>query len=153
MVDWKRAIYCSYKCHHIHRGVVASSKTHKTCHWCKRNLLVDSFYRNKNRDGIGVSSHCIECRIAISRKRRSEGRYLYPSKNYPNKKERPWFKNKAKYLVRTAIKNGRMVRMPCEICADIKVEAHHPDYNKPYDVKWLCKKHHAEEHRIKLSKE
>lgn len=45
--------------------------------------------------------------------------------------------------VYNAIKRGKLVRMPCEICGkDSSVHAHHEDYNFPLDVIWLCQKHH-----------
>lgn len=28
-----------------------------------------------------------------------------------------------------------------------EAQAHHEDYTKPFDVVWLCTKHHAERHR------
>ena len=46
-----------------------------------------------------------------------------------------------------AIKQGRLARMPCEICGVAKVDAHHDDYSKPLDVRWLCRSHHLEFHR------
>jgi ribosomal protein S27AE len=42
---------------------------------------------------------------------------------------------------------GRLIRQPCEVCGEKKVEAHHDDYDKPLDVRWLCPAHHAETHR------
>ncbi len=36
-------------------------------------------------------------------------------------------------------------RQPCW-CGE-PGEAHHPDYGKPLNVIWLCRKHHAEIHR------
>jgi hypothetical protein len=52
----------------------------------------------------------------------------------------------ARYAVRKAIKNGKITRMPCEVCGGLKVDAHHDDYSKPLEVRWLCKKHHREVH-------
>lgn len=49
--------------------------------------------------------------------------------------------------VRYAILKGRLTRGPCESCGSEKSEAHHPDYNKPLDVTWLCRACHAKEHR------
>jgi hypothetical protein len=45
-----------------------------------------------------------------------------------------------------AIKSGKLTRLPCEACGEIKAEAHHEDYSKPFDVKWLCRKCHATAH-------
>lgn len=48
-----------------------------------------------------------------------------------------------------------LIRQPCEVCgisgkSDKNrhiVHAHHDDYNKPLDVRWLCKNHHFEWHK------
>ena len=40
-----------------------------------------------------------------------------------------------------------MTRQPCEVCGNAKAQAHHDDYGKPLDVRWLCTTHHAEWHR------
>jgi hypothetical protein len=50
---------------------------------------------------------------------------------------------KARNLVNNAIRDGRLIREPCEICGE-KAEAHHPDYQKPLEIRWLCFKHHRE---------
>lgn len=56
----------------------------------------------------------------------------------------------ARMKVRDAIKSGHLTRLPCERCHASKTEGHHPDYTKPLDVIWLCKKCHVAEHaRIK----
>lgn len=49
-------------------------------------------------------------------------------------------------LVAYAIKNGVIKRRPCEICGHKKSHAHHDDYDKPLDVRWLCSRHHQEWH-------
>ena len=45
-----------------------------------------------------------------------------------------------------AIRSGELVRQPCEVCGESKVDAHHDDYSQPLAVRWLCRKHHAEHH-------
>lgn len=62
---------------------------------------------------------------------------------------RPNFKTKphtATAAVGKAIKNGTLKRMPCQVCGNPKVEAHHDDYDKPLEVMWLCQKHHRARH-------
>lgn len=56
-------------------------------------------------------------------------------------------KRKTHIAVGNAIRDGKLVKQPCEICQESKVQAHHDDYSKPLDVRWLCTKHHAEWHR------
>ncbi len=51
---------------------------------------------------------------------------------------------------RNALKSGKLVRQPCEVCKEPKAEMHHDDYDKPLDVRWLCPLHHRElEGRLK----
>jgi hypothetical protein len=54
-------------------------------------------------------------------------------------------KTKARNAVSNAIRDGRLLRQPCEVCGQ-KAQAHHHDYSKPLDVQWLCFKHHRAEH-------
>lgn len=53
-------------------------------------------------------------------------------------------KHRAHYLVRVAKKSGKLKQLPCQICGEVKSEAHHEDYTKPLEVVWLCRKHHRE---------
>ena len=50
-------------------------------------------------------------------------------------------------VVVVAIRNGMLVRRPCEICGAENARAHHEDYSKPLDVRWLCQIHHVARHR------
>lgn len=50
---------------------------------------------------------------------------------------------------RTVIKSlriGNIARLPCEVCGAEKVDAHHDDYSKPLEVRWLCRRHHRLHH-------
>lgn len=58
-------------------------------------------------------------------------------------------KKRARRIVSNALRDGRLVRQPCETCGTSEdVHAHHDDYAKPLDVRWLCRKHHMLLHRI-----
>lgn len=39
------------------------------------------------------------------------------------------------------------VAQPCEVCGN-PGQRHHLDYDRPDDIRWLCTKHHGEEHRL-----
>jgi len=52
----------------------------------------------------------------------------------------------AKNKVGNAIRDGKLLRKPCEVCGAHRAQAHHDDYSKPLDVVWLCSIHHAERH-------
>ena len=53
---------------------------------------------------------------------------------------------KARKQVYDAIRRGHITRMPCQICGEINTYAHHLDYTKPFDIVWLCHKHHWQQH-------
>ena len=58
-------------------------------------------------------------------------------------------RHEARWLTNRAVKSGKLVRQPCEVCGVEPAEAHHDDYSKPLDVRWLCKSHHAAIHSNK----
>jgi hypothetical protein len=59
---------------------------------------------------------------------------------------------KANTILGNAVRNGIVIPWPC--CAvpecSTKPHAHHPDYDRPLDVVWLCPKHHKETHTYYL---
>lgn len=70
------------------------------------------------------------------------------SKPYRYKRfvERHPDKVRAHKMVRTARLSGRLKPGPCERCGAEQAHAHHDDYSKPLDVRWLCRGCHAKEH-------
>lgn len=65
-------------------------------------------------------------------------------------------KRKAQIAVGNALRDGKLVKGACERAAEgdcgKRIEAHHDDYSKPLDVRWLCSKHHAAERLILSSR-
>ena len=59
--------------------------------------------------------------------------------------------NPKKYVAQSAVGNalrdGILVKQPCEVCGSLTVHGHHPDYDKPLNVMWLCPEHHKDWHR------
>ena len=59
-------------------------------------------------------------------------------------------KGRAQGAVALGLRKGILSRGPCEQCPPDaqgnRIEAHHDDYDKPLDVRWLCKSHHHEAH-------
>ena len=69
-----------------------------------------------------------------------------------NAKKKVWNDNNvvrraAHIITGNSIRDGRLIRKPCEVCGEIKVDAHHDDYERPLDVRWLCRTHHSEHHK------
>ena len=62
-------------------------------------------------------------------------------KKYP---EKSMAQNRLNYAVR----KGRIKRLPCEVCGEVKTHAHHVSYEPKdwYNVKWLCNVCHEIEH-------
>jgi ribosomal protein S27AE len=57
---------------------------------------------------------------------------------------RAW--SRAHTMVHRAKKAGKLVPTPCERCGAGKVDAHHDDYAKPLQVRWLCRACHRAHH-------
>lgn len=55
-------------------------------------------------------------------------------------------KYRARVALRTAVRRGKIARLPCEVCGVTRVHGHHDDYSKPFDVRWLCALHHRAHH-------
>lgn len=48
-----------------------------------------------------------------------------------------------------AIRKGVVVRQPCEMCGTSeRIHAHHHDYSKPLEVRWLCYVCHKTVHTV-----
>ena len=134
--------------------------TLKLCSKCKIDKPLSAFYKSKLHR-LGVGSHCKLCTNSTSAKNYSANRAELLEKSrewakanreskrasYAKWKAANPIKKKASDLVNSAIKTGRMVRQPCEICGTTKgVHGHHCDYSKPLDVMWLCPAHHTAWH-------
>lgn len=54
---------------------------------------------------------------------------------------------RAHSTVADALRRKKLFKQPCEVChSTTNVQAHHDDYAKPLEVRWLCVKHHRQWH-------
>jgi len=61
-------------------------------------------------------------------------------------------------ITQKAIGRGKLIRQPCENCGQNvgepgikRIEAHHDDYNKPLQVRWLCAACHKAWHAANIA--
>lgn len=147
----------------------------KRCFKCGFLLPIDNFYRHKAMSD-GHLNKCKECTKIDVKKNRDENIDYYQSfdrmrDNNPSRKEKrkeyagtergkiklrdgskAWVQRnphkKAAYnSVSNAVRDGKLKKEPCSECGSEKSQAHHEDYSKPLDVKWLCIKCHADHHK------
>jgi ribosomal protein S27AE len=57
-------------------------------------------------------------------------------------------RNNVRRLLCAAVKAGRVAKpSQCSVCGSgVRVQGHHEDYTKPYDVEWLCHRCHNIKH-------
>lgn len=85
----------------------------------------------------GCNTYCRSCVRAIHRAE-MQRRWRDPVAGY---------KHRMRVFTGRAIKMGVLVPRPCDVCGLTDVHAHHHDYSKPLEVRWLCRQHHMALHR------
>ena len=116
-------------------------------------FLVEHFLSFGMRERNKAGSRSILCRCgAFAREGQrtcNECHARWARNNRPKHKDLPE-ESRRKAIVRAKLhvytKRGKVQKGVCSVCGEVKVEAHHEDYSKPFDVVWLCRKHHVEYH-------
>jgi len=165
--------YCSEKCRWTFENAKRSNKGQLGTEYVEAKKPISKkeynkeYYRlNRNSEIERAKKYQKENRermTAISKERRHNN-ILEQEKNktrarewYCNNKKR-FYEYKDNYKkanmdkiiaqkeARKAIAKKELIRKPCEICGNTKTDAHHDDYSKPLEVRWLCRAHHKEWH-------
>jgi hypothetical protein len=144
----------------------------KQCYGCDKIKGLNNFYKNA-ASSDGHMSRCIDCIKEYQQAKKAAEDALRPAgwkqktkdkasyqkewtaanPGYMTLKKKEWWQKnrerlKIKDAVRYAVKTGKLVKLPCIECGELKVEAHHPNYENALDVVWLCRKHHNEIHNV-----
>lgn len=144
------------------KGILAGLGATKRCPKCGQLRALDEFYkRTKSRDGLDYTcKYCRKTANTESRRRNIEYYREYDRQraNLPHRqalrtettrrRRQETGYGKIHAAVARAVKSGRLIKPDrCEKCDEIRrLYAHHDDYTKPLDVRWLCQECHAEEH-------
>ena len=137
----------------------------RICSKCGQEKLLEEFDVNKTKP-FGRAYRCKECRRKYDKEHSRRERAKDPKKktqvaNWHHSEHgkkmsrlaraRRFAVNKEKYkakeMIERLVNKGVIKRQPCEICGETNGQGHHPDYSKPFEVVWLCQKHHSEFHR------
>jgi hypothetical protein len=143
----------------------------KTCSKCGETKAVSEFNKSGSKWAGGIRSYCRECQSAYhksdsykkavikyrSTKKGSKAVKKAKENYYDSEhgREKIYEYNKrARKEKREAVLAGQKARYhyrgvvnPCEVCGGPGDHKHHDDYTKPLEVRWLCRKHHAEVHK------
>lgn len=139
------------------------SATEKTCFKCLCKLPLEAFYKHSAM-GDGRLNKCKACTkkdVAEHRQNNLEKIRAYDkmrasqphrvalrqsvtaqyAQQFPHRR-------KANQAVNNAVRDKKIEKWPCQVCGDLKSVGHHPDYDRPLDVVWLCQPHHKQAHAL-----
>jgi len=125
------------------KGVITTKCKPCTCRDVRANRLVRIDQYREYEKGRAMIPHRVAMREAYQQTPAGKDAVARARRKF---KERNPVKRAAQVAVGNALRNGRLTRKPCEKCG-ARAQAHHDDYSKPLDVRWLCTKHHAEWHK------
>jgi len=91
---------------------------------------------NCNNEAKKGGRYCLQCHAEYMR----EWRKTHPLTPMQR------FKDTSRSYAGVYKRRGKLIPKPCEVCGSENAQAHHDDYSKPVDVRWLCKDDHQEHH-------
>lgn len=136
----------------------------KRCSKCHELKLETEFYKDKRtKDWLKCQCKKCHCKTTIATRdedkhRRSNKEYMRRQRKNESDKVRAYWRTrketdhqklKARSLLNSAIRSGKIQRLSCcEKCGEVgPVYGHHNDYAKPLVVEWLCADCHGKRHR------
>ena len=126
----------------------------RPCSECKSDIVVtEKMCRRGNYRCVACESRRAQQWTISNREKKRALNRAYSSKHSGNRAQRTAaYRSRyperriAHQAVQTALRNKSLVRAQCEVCGIDNTEAHHDDYSKVLNVRWLCHKHHMELH-------
>tara|TARA_Y100001938_G_scaffold130564_1_gene186665 strand:+ start:674 stop:1096 length:423 start_codon:yes stop_codon:yes gene_type:complete len=133
----------------------------KTCIKCSEEKPLTEYYAHQQMADkhLNVCKDCVKKRVraygrtprgkAVDKKRNQKPKRKAWVRAYSAQKNKKFAKErKCRQVFWNRYRAGVIKKKPCEVCGtEERVEAHHPNYNEPLNVMWLCASHHKEWHR------
>jgi hypothetical protein len=133
------------------------SLNEKECFKCKVEKPLSEFYKHPQMaDGrLNKCKQCNKADVIANRldkvdyyRAYDKDRGARQTAEYIRKyREKNPQKHKAHAAVNYAIRSKKLFHEDCEVCGREDTHAHHDDYAKPLNVRWLCPPHHFEWHK------
>lgn len=122
------------------------------CKECGVDKTPDSYY-------VSNRSRCKDCvKASVRQRRKTNPKVQEYDRKRGNRQSSEYLKKyREKYpkkysahnMVNNYIRDGKLVKVDtCECGSTFAVEAHHDDYNKPLEVRWLCAVCHKRWHAV-----
>tara|TARA_R110002167_G_scaffold45515_1_gene136701 strand:+ start:2908 stop:3336 length:429 start_codon:yes stop_codon:yes gene_type:complete len=132
----------------------------KHCNGCKEDKKTDEFHKRK-ASSDGLAAKCKSCQVLYDKARANDPKRVLARLEYSKTEagiiaasrakkkyiENNPIKRNAHVITGNAIRGKKLFKEPCEVCNKEKAHAHHDDYAKPLNVRWLCNEHHNKWHR------
>ena len=120
---------------------MAQGDVTKVCTRCGEAKPFDQYTRDP-RGKHGRRSRCRSCdsKRASAWQAANGDKHNAASKRYVQRHPE---KDAAKSAVWHGKRRGQIKQEPCEVCGSEDSQAHHDDYTRRLDVRWLCPTHHA----------
>ena len=118
----------------------------KTCFKCGEVKPLSDFYKHKGM----ADGHLNKCKVCT---KKDTAKYTKDNPKKTGEYKKQWArrnstKRAAHIIVGNAIRDGHLIRPDkCENCGcSSNLQAHHDNYMKPLDVRWLCVACHSDWH-------
>lgn len=135
----------------------------KCCNRCFEIKSCAEFYRHSAMSD-GLLNKCKQCAKSDVSKNYRKNRHHYADyekERFKNPARKAFHaqaqrdhrlnnpeKSRARSAINYHVRSGKIQKLPCK-CGSEKVQAHHHDYLKPLDVKWMCRSCHLKSHNKK----
>ncbi len=135
----------------------------KRCTKCGERKALSEYYVKREHGAERIASHCKACHRLVRRswEMRNRGKVRATRRRNETRASRTGRdrgKEAVRAVVARALLRGDLVKpAACETCGGHEefghdgrslLHAHHPDYNQPLDVAWLCASCHQRLHSV-----